>query len=515
MLLRLAASIGAAAFFAVAPQGASAPAPRITSFGASETAVPAGGGRIVLFGSVSHASHCGISVVPHLVRFPLRVHCSTRLQIAVVIPQGTTATRYRFTLAASSAPTPFRRWRTVSRSTVVTRGAPQNGGSGTGTSGQPDAAVTSANGGPPGNAGALPACSPGTAFLDHAPVDPGDSIGIEPLGHMNGMHVLPAAADHVYILLRTNSSGSISAVVRSPGAVTVLQVVKIDHLAASGATTFTDYELDFSTCKSVMFWFQHIATIDDPAITSALAGTPRCVTQSSQRTCTYGGLSVPLASGERIGTAGGPGTGVDAFDFGAADIRTRPLGFIDPDTAVGVTGDTYRHGVCPLDYFTDPAKSDLYAQLKNAHPGANGIPACGTTMQDAAGTLAGNWYLRDASGARVGGPTNIAGELAIAHWNLDPALGAISTGTHLVPDPFGGAQMTFVPQTAGAINREPTGVTPDGHVYCYDGAVGSGANGPEGHFDLELTDANTLQVDFGDGPCAFTPALTSPSTYVR
>ncbi len=357
----------------------------------------------------------------------------------------------------------------------------------------------------------LPSCQ-SNAIFDHLPTDPNAYTGVEALGHMNGQHVLPDQADHVYINM-IPGTGSLSQLttVYVPGNVTLLQVVKKSGYINQNQST-TDYLLEFSPCKSVIFTYDHIQNLNSDIMNALSGKTPICQQGGVHGDCTYQDLSIKLTSGEKIGTAGGPNSFESAFDFGAADIRTKPLAFIDTSQSaqIGVTASSYLHAVCPLDYFTSSLKSTLYSKLTMKNDGANGIPACGTTMQDKEGTALGNWY-RQGSHQQYQG-LNIQGSLAFAHSNLDPTKGEISTGTDLLPSSDLGAQMLFTPQQNGYINREPSQITSDGHVYCFEGPGGSGH---EEHVDMQLTNASTMMVDYGSGACSSSPSLTNPLTYIR
>ncbi len=361
----------------------------------------------------------------------------------------------------------------------------------------------------------LPSCPSSNGLFDHLPTDSNAYTSVEPLGHMNGQHVLPDQADHVYINLVKDSSGKFFQLtnVYAPGNITLIQVAKkSDYI---GNSNVIDYLLEFSPCKSVIFTYDHIQNLNSKII-SALAGqTPICQKGGVHTDCTYQDLSIKLSSGEKIGTAGGPTTFTDAFDFGAADVRTKPLAFIDtsPTYETGVTASSYLHAVCPLDYFKDSLKSALYSKLTIKNVGANGIPQCGTTMQDKAGTLQGNWYHQGSSQNYQG--LNIQGSLAFAHSNLDPTVGVLSSGSDLLPSTDLGAQILFTPTNSGYINREPSQIIPDGHVYCFDGPIAQGGTGEEGHVDLQLIDTSTLKIAYGSGACLTTPTLTNPLTYSR
>lgn len=361
----------------------------------------------------------------------------------------------------------------------------------------------------------LPACK-GSMFFDHLPTDQGSLIGIEPLGHLNGQHVLPDQGDHVYFNMPINSDGSSNLTnVYAPGNITLIQVSKNSGYIGQDANV-TDYMLEFSPCQSVIFAYDHINNLNRK-ILSALAGkNPTCVGGGVHTSCTYPDLSVSLSSGEKIGTAGGPGTFSTSFDFAGADVRTPILAFIDTSPAVttGETGSSYKHAVCPLDYFTPDLKSELYRKLTIKNTGENGIPQCGTTMQDKTGTLQGNWYHEGSTQSYQG--LNIQGSLAFAHSNLDASIGVLSSGSDLLPSRDLGAQILFKPQSSGFVNREPSQITPDGHVYCFDGPVAQGGNGQEGHVDIQLTSPTNLKVDYSSGACSQNPTISgNPLLYAR
>ena len=360
----------------------------------------------------------------------------------------------------------------------------------------------------------LPSCQ-GNALFDHLPTDANSFTGVEPIGHMNGEHVLPDQADHVYINLVPGGNGAGQLTnVYAPGNVTILQVMKKSNYIGNNGNV-TDYMLEFSPCKSVIFAYDHIQNLNNKILDALNGKTPVCQQGGVHMSCTYADLSVPLVSGEKIGTAGGPSTFSLAFDFAAADIRTKPLTFIDsnPSVQTGMTGSSYFHAVCPLDYFTNSLKTTLYSKLTIKNAGTNGIPACGTTMQDKAGTAQGNWYHQGSTKSYQG--LNIQGSLAIAHSNLDPSKGVISAGTDLIPSIDLGAQIVFTPQNNGYVNREPSQIIPDGHTYCFEGPMLTGGNGGEGHVNMQFEDSTTLNVNYGNGACSANPTLTNPLTYIR
>lgn len=359
------------------------------------------------------------------------------------------------------------------------------------------------------NAGALPDCPANNALFDAWPIKAADLAGIEPLGHMNGEHILPNQADHVYLQAKSSATTAVYA----PGDATLLQVNEQTGIAG-GDTGTNSVKLYFSPCKSVMFVLQLSAL--SPQIKQALSSVQPSGTQTGAtvKNTVYGPLTIPITSGEELGTVVGyNGYGGEA-DFGAADVRTSPLQFIDQGEATGMLADSYLHAVCPLDYFGSSLKATLYSMLTIKNAGANGIPACGAVMQDKAGTAQGNWYDKSAATPAYQG-INESALLAIVHSNLDASQGVVSVGTALIPSAYLGTQLIFQPKSSGYINREPSQITPDGHVYCFDGPLGAGGHGATGHIDIRLDSATKLAADYASGACASSPTLSNPVVYER
>jgi hypothetical protein len=369
---------------------------------------------------------------------------------------------------------------------------------------------------------ALPACN-GSALLNHLPANQSDFSGVEALGHLNSEHIMPGQGDHAgIIMLPASSNTSKTTNVYSPGDVTLVEVIEDSHHDTLGS--ITDYALYFAPCKNVVFEYGHIEHLTDQKIVSALSNVKAtCSNGSIENNCMYMNMSVKLNSGELIGTAGGPSFKGNGFDLGASDDRTKPLAFIDTSSTAqtGVIqfpgNSSYQHAVCPLDYFTSSVKQELYAKLTMKHAGANGIPACGTTMQDKPGTIQGDWFDQKAKSGTSGQGIDIPGLLAFAHSNLDASLAEVSVGTDLVQSQWGGTQLMVTPMQSGYINRDPSKITPDGHVYCYEGREGAvlDAQGDEIHFDVQLTDSNSLKIDYGTGACSANPRLSNPTVYAR
>jgi len=330
------------------------------------------------------------------------------------------------------------------------------------------------------------------------------------------------------IMVPAGNNTSKTTNVYSPGNVTIVQITAMTQTAGSSVTGssqagHTDYLIDFAPCRDVVMAFGHVETLSS-AIRDALSSTkPQCSNGSIVDNCMYNNLKITLTSGELIGTAGGPTFAGNGFDFGAVDDRTKTLGFINTSGSAAQTGfiningiGSYTHAACPLDYFSPNLKQVLYSRITMKNQGANGIPACGTTMQDKAGTAQGDWYDQNSKNSNQG--LDIAGALAFAHSNLDASMAEVSVGTDLAQSQYGGTQLIYTPTHRGYINREPSEIKPDGHVYCFEGHEGAILNNTQGdyiHFDAQLTNSTTLKIDYGTGSCSTNPSLSSSITYTR
>ena len=495
---------------------ARSPRPAVMSFAAGSSSVPAGGAFTTLFGQATHASTCRISVVPALPGFPLALRCAGAFQTRVDVPAGADAT-FRFTVVARGPGGKSRpRTTVVSRSSTSGGGGGAGGAGGSGTGGQGAGSAGGIQTDAGGTTSNLPACPDGTSFLNAAPADPSQFTYIDPLGHMSGPHVLPDQADHVYFYMQRNGQTAQQTTVYSPGAVTLVSAISQAHFdPADPSAKSYDYELDFSPCRSVLFWFVHVARLSD-RLQQALAAipSPQCQTSTVGNTgttnCDYPGLDLSLASGEAIGSAGGPGRPFSRSTSAASTCGRR-------SSAGSTQGSRWvrraiRSSMPSVRSPTSPTPSTTSSThvSRSSNAGANGIPACGTTMQDKAGTIQGNWYRQGAFTPGAGGPVDFLDALAIVHSNNDPSQGVISAGGHLVGGDSG-TQTAFQPESSGTTDREPGGVTPGATVYCYNGADFTAGH----HFDLQLVDANTLKIDYEPGGCTASPTLTNPLTYVR
>jgi hypothetical protein len=350
----------------------------------------------------------------------------------------------------------------------------------------------------------LPACQ-GNNYLS-SPLVPTDQYDrIAPLGNIGPPgHTYPT--DHLYMTLkRQNLPGgnvpTMAVQVLAPGDAHVIGVRATDYYTA-GQLTRSDYVYAYQPCRELTFYNAHVLTLSG-GLKAALAAAKKECDPGSQKegdqefkTCTYH-MDYQAKSGEELGTSGGRAD-LGAFDWGGFDLRTSRLGFLNKtlDAKGGGTGQT-THTICPLDYYAEPLKSQLYNRLA-----PRSAPRCGTVMQDLIGTIQGNWRLSTSS--------DWAAQLAVVHDNYHPDQGVISVGGTITGTP---GTVYFAPTHSGLVNREPSEVKADGQVYCYAATITS--NTPLGGRVLLQLDGANLKAEHQDGGCIGTWAFGHPTAYIR
>lgn len=324
----------------------------------------------------------------------------------------------------------------------------------------------------------LPACGAATRFTV-SPLQLPDIREIAPLGNLAPPgHTFPT--DHMYFYPLIGPGVPIA----SPGQIRVTQVT-LQKRTGNGQPEFDDYGLDFYPCPSEHFYFAHVSAID-PSLLAAFGslgsgcGAPYETGGYTFQQCRKT-VKVDVAPGAPVGTAGGPNQG--ALDLGGNDDAAPPLAYID---AARQTGSAGTHAVCPLDYFTADVGDSLRARLAVNGNQRTAPPVCGTIAQDVAGTAQGRWFF-DATGQEDH-------HLALVHQNWDPAIGAFSIGTQ-VPG-TSPTVLQFAPVGTGRLNRDFSGVSADGKLYCYE------PNNATGHVFIQLPSATQLKIEVtSSGAC--------------
>ncbi len=298
--------------------------------------------------------------------------------------------------------------------------------------------------------------------------------------------------------------------VRAPARI---HISRVSHITAivSGRVRSHDYKLDFSPCREVEAYFDHITGLSPTLSRAVSAAGEQCEEHHPRSSDTYrycnSNFDYVAQPGEVIGQAGG-GTAA-GFDFGATDDRSPTMAYSNPARY------NQLHVVCPFDLFVGSIRDSILPRFGRTGSPRTIAPVCGSVMQDQAGTAQGNWFLGDVS---AGSPEGWSKSLALVHDNFDPEQGVVSFGGN-----GGGAfRLDFSPTSTGTINREFSGITPGNQVYCFESEIGSGQqtstqspSQPARRALIRLMSPTRLLFEAQAGSCRSAFALVSPTTYSR
>ncbi len=326
----------------------------------------------------------------------------------------------------------------------------------------------------------LPDCS-GKLFSAN-PVDLGKITEISPLGNIAPPgHTFPT--EHVFFHITAGGQTTDTIPLYSPADVHIT-LITFDHGVTQDPV---DYTIWFALCKDVIGYFNHVKEISSEL--QQIVSESQCKFQGEDKSkrCNIETLE-SVETGKFMGRVGRL---QGNFDFGLLDLR-KTLTFANPDRY----GTRSLHIQCPFDYYNATMKAkffDLFARTDGR---------CGTTAQDAIGTLKGNWFFGN---ARADLGTDWDKYLAFVQDNEDTAKSVVSIGGVFIT----AEKFEFTPQSSGLVNREFTGVTPDGNIYCYEGQSFSGK------ILVQLVSKTELKIERQDGSCTGSFSFSIPTNYNR
>ncbi len=271
-----------------------------------------------------------------------------------------------------------------------------------------------------------------------------------------------------------------------------------------GSNKATDYSIKFSTCSEFSAYFNHVSGLSTDLDQAFHAASPRCgdtySTGGGSFTSCEARLGISIPAGTEIGTAAGENTLSVALDLGARDSRSTVASFANDSRW---RSDQY-NVVCPLDYFAEDVKKQLYDKIEHAE---SSYPGCGTIYQDVAGRAQGVWF------SRKGGPTHPEdAHLALVNDNVNAFKQVFSVGTS---GPVSTGEYHFEPVEISPVNRMFDS-TQLNEAYCYE--VTDRFGGDVDHTiliempaDDELRLANRSAETCGEGPWE----MLDYKTYVR
>lgn len=320
---------------------------------------------------------------------------------------------------------------------------------------------------------------------------------VVPLGNLNpgGGHVFPT--DHIYYYLKINNSGSpVATSIYAPGDIWITKIAR-SEMNPGTASSKTDYAISFSPCKDLYGKFMHMATLSDE-LQTIFDSVPEINLNCSIHSAGGNAFRDCSLSTRHLVSAGSEVAKVfktsvtHAVDFLLTDSRVAPLSFANPSHfSVHPTNDDLFHTVCPLDYFTEPLKSQMESVLGGSINGGPVIlrttaPLCGSIVVDIVGTAQGIWF----NPAQPTYPED--SHLSLVHDNMDTTLAVFAIGNSVTGLSSNTYMFTPTSSPATRINVDFSLVAP-GNIYCYDNFMTGSAASPT--LLLNMPDTTTIQIE--------------------
>lgn len=336
-------------------------------------------------------------------------------------------------------------------------------------------------------------CGDEKEFFSVSPVAYADFTNIVPLGTLSPpSHIFPT--DHMYFFIKNEDINDPESIpnkvpVYAPGDMTITKIGSQERYE-DGKLLNSDYNMDFVPCKEVSGYFIHMSSLSDKLKKEFDAQKKRCSEYSTggydYKNC-ESGIEIKVKAGEQIGTAGGM-KGQTSLDLGMLDFRISPLQYANQKR----WGSKSVNTVCPLDYFSSPAKEKIYAKVGDYSQKRVIEPICGRIDQDIAGTAQGVWFKKDT-------PQNFESShpedphLALVHDNVDYAQPVFSIGNSVQGLEAG--RYYYTSKETGFLNRDFGDVIP-GNVYCFEGVNNRFNPDPLGFIIiLEMPIETTLKIE--------------------
>ncbi|MBA4421340.1 MAG: hypothetical protein C0391_09355 [Anaerolinea sp.] len=348
-------------------------------------------------------------------------------------------------------------------------------------------------------------------------MDPQYISGLIPLGNINPPgHTSPV--DHIYF--DTMYEGRIP--LYAPADAWITHVTEILYQDDTGNYISSDFGLTYTLCKGLVLDLAGYTGISsrlreklDEVRSECVYGINKIGHDKVEGQCHYN-VTIPVVSGEELGY-----TQAEMKDnrltlpleVWAANYNVPARADVNWDF---YNDDRYAHIMCLFDLYSGDLKDQYYQKFgyydtKHKKEQANQEPEfiartieprCGQVNQDLTGTIQGMWY------AGKPGERNLESQgkgLAFLHNNIDPTMAEISIGGTIM-DPLA---VLFQPRHSGFVDREPSEVTADGNIYCFN------TRDDKGKVLVQLMDDHHMKVENQDGACTDLEEFNIAYDYMR
>lgn len=366
-----------------------------------------------------------------------------------------------------------------------------------------------------------------SGILTYPLMEPKYISALTPLGNINPPgHTSPV--DHVYF--ETDYEGQIPLYAPSDAWITNITTVSVD--VGDGSYKETGYVIQYTICSGLVLDFASYTDIIQPLKDELAKQKPDCKygikkdghDNAGEGQCYYQDLKYRVKSGEKIGwvqRVKRPEGGYNfPFEIWAANYNQDVP--IQTDWSF-YDDDRYAHIICPFDLYSGELKKQFESKFGFSDPKVGKFtprtvePVCGQVDQDITGTIQGMWFSQKPNLKDKSGNVYSSGQgIAFLHNNIDPTQGEVSIGGEFDDNLIG--VIGFTPSHSGTVNREPSEVKKDGHIYCYSqdnqGGLPVGWN-ITGKVLVQLVDDHHIKAEHQQGFCGDNESFQQSFTFER
>ena len=341
----------------------------------------------------------------------------------------------------------------------------------------------------------LPACTSENLFTE--PAVPLTAIShLDVIGSLAPVGGSPLPKSHTAYLMNT-----LNVPVTASGAFTISRISVTTYVASPTRQGFTDHSLSFDVCAEVSGDYAHISTLSEE-LSGQFNADANCseynTVDETIRTC-GSEVNIKVTAGTPLGVTA-TAAHTQNLDIGMRDSRL--VDYANPSRYM----DDGRGALCPWDFFIPSVKASLYPLISGTGtPPATESPECGTMAVDVAGTAKGRWTPQ-ANPADGSDPTSGDFFVLVSNPNFPESEIAISTRIAALNT---SSLSTFPVDLSSRLNVNPSDITANGTIYCYDENLASSTYS----YFVQLISAGNLRVEKFDHLAGSSICNTAPTSW--
>lgn len=337
----------------------------------------------------------------------------------------------------------------------------------------------------------LPDCD--ETFFSYAPSPVEDIMAIEPIGSVTPPeHALASSSTDTYVAVAMQNASEELFDLVAPADIWITFIQPRFGVTQDPQ----DHVIHFALCKEVFGIFDHVKQF-----------SPKMLEIIEKTNCPHGGTpgsyQCPVMVLEKVNAGevlGKVGRLQGNYNFGTWDLRV--LHKYPTPQKYGVRS---IHSTCPLDYYKEPLKNQLYALLDGD------FGDCGTVDSYVKDSLRGEWFFENATNKMA---FDWFKQLYFGPSNKFSSKQVISVGG-VISEPL---KWVIEPQNSGKVNRNFSYILAGGEIFCFENTQLNqeiGEKGETGRILAQVISDNELKAEFQKGTCVEPFAFKEPKTFNR